>query len=223
MDSLSLTASDAEEFSGSISDPALLPTSSSRSARPRTDAELVRVLTKAVSELGLEWSPPEEPSHSRLDEWFLPGCQQAPRQCSPPFFPEVHDELTKSWRGPYSSHIRSSASSALTSVDGAEEKGYEHLPPLDESVAAHLCPPTAIGWKTRANHPSKPCRATSALAGLPGQAAHQRGGRSRCSFTQGPEECDGPGPARHQSHRPGHRAVNVPGGIGTPSVAHFDR
>ncbi len=23
--------------------------------------------------LGLEWSPPEEPSRSRLDEWFLPG------------------------------------------------------------------------------------------------------------------------------------------------------
>ncbi len=31
----------------------------------------------------------------------------------------------------------------------AEEKGYEDLPPLDESVAAHLCPPTAIGWKAR--------------------------------------------------------------------------
>lgn len=32
----------------------------------------------------------------------------------------------------------------LTSVDGVEEKGYEKLPPLDESVAAHLCPPTAM-------------------------------------------------------------------------------
>ncbi len=32
--------------------------------------------------------------------------------------------------------------------------------PLDESVAAHLCPPTAIGWKTRASHPSKPCICT---------------------------------------------------------------
>ncbi len=52
----------------------------------------------------------------------------------------------------------------LTSVDGAEETGYKHLPPLDESVAAHLCLPMAIGWKARATHPSKPCRATSALA-----------------------------------------------------------
>ncbi len=127
-DSLSLAASDAEELSGSVTDPALLPPSSSRSARPRTDDELVRVMSNAVGELGLEWSPPEEPSRSRLDEWFLPGRQQAPRQRSSPFFPEVHDELTKSWRAPYSSRIRPSASSALTSVDGAEEKGYEHLP-----------------------------------------------------------------------------------------------
>ncbi len=59
------------------------------------------------------------------------------------------------------------------SVDGAEEKGYEHLPPLDESVATHFCPPTAIGWKARASHPSKPCRATSALAGRAYSAAGQ--------------------------------------------------
>ncbi len=50
---------------------------------------------------------------------------------------------------------------------------YEHLPPLDESVAAHLCPPTAIGWKERVNHPSKPCRATSALTGHAYSAAGQ--------------------------------------------------
>ncbi len=172
-DSLSLAASDVEELSGSVTDPALLPLSSSRSARPRTDDELVRVMSKAVGELGLEWSPPQEPSRSRLDEWFLPRRQQAPRQRSSPFFPEVLDELTKSWRAPYSSRIRPSVSSALTSVEGTEEKGYEHLPPLDESVVAHLCPPTAIGWKVRASHPSKPCRATSALAGCAYSAAGQ--------------------------------------------------
>ncbi len=33
----------------------------------------------------------------------------------------------------------------LTSVDGAEEKGYKHLPPPDESVAAHLFPSTGVG------------------------------------------------------------------------------
>ncbi|XP_067261185.1 uncharacterized protein [Chanodichthys erythropterus] len=129
------------------------------------DAELFRILSKAVEDLDLEWAPPEEPSRSRLDEWFLPGHRQAPRQRSAPFFPEVHDELTKSWRALYFACLRTTHYSALTSVDGSEEKGYEHLPPLNEAVVAHLCPPTAVGWKTKRALPSKPCRTTSALAG----------------------------------------------------------
>ncbi len=135
------------------------------------DGKELRVLSKAVEELGLEWSPPEEPSKVL----HLTGCRQAPRQRSSPFFPEVHDELTRSWHAQYSARFRTSASSALTSVEGAEDKGYEKLPLLEESVTEHLCPPTAIGWKAKAAHPSKPCRMTSALAGraysLAGQTA----------------------------------------------------
>ncbi len=164
-DSMSLVASGAEELCGSVTDPAPSGLPAPSAAKAGMDAELFRVLSKAVEELGLEWSPPEEPSRSRLDEWFLPGRRQAPQQRPSPFFPEVHDELTRSWRSPYSARLRTSASSALTTVDGAEEKGYERMPQLDESVAAHLCPPTAIGWKAKASHPSKPCRTTSALAG----------------------------------------------------------
>ncbi len=174
---MSLAASDAEELSGSVTDPAPSRLPAPSAAKAGMDAEFFRVLSKAVEELGLEWSPPEEPSRSRLDEWFLPGRRQAPQQRPSPFFPEVHDELTRSWRSPYSARLRTSASSALTTIDGAEEKGYERMPQLDESVAAHLCPPTAIGWKAKASHPSKPCRTTLALAGRSyasaGQAASQ--------------------------------------------------
>ncbi len=163
-DSMSLVASDAEELWGSATDPAPSGLPAPGAAKAGMDAELFRVLSKAVEELGLEWSPPEEPSRSRLDEWFLTGRRQAPQQRPSPFFPEVHDELTRSWRSPYSARLRTSASSALTTVDGAEEKGYERMPQLDESVAAHLCPPTAIGWKAKASHPSKPCRTTSSAS-----------------------------------------------------------
>ncbi len=65
------------------------------------------------------------------------------------------DEITKSWHPSYSSCLRASSSPALTSVDGMEEKGYDSLSPLDESVAMQLCPPTAIDWKAKAAHPSK--------------------------------------------------------------------
>ncbi len=85
-DSFSLAASDVEELSGSVTDPALLPSSASRSARLRVDEKLIHVM-----------------------------------------------------------------------------KGYEHLPPLDESVAANLCPPMAIGWTG----------STSALAGRAYSAAGQ--------------------------------------------------
>ncbi len=47
-DSHSLGDSDAEELSGSATDPALLPSSASRNARLRADEELIRVMTKAV-------------------------------------------------------------------------------------------------------------------------------------------------------------------------------
>lgn len=95
-DSMSLAASDAEELSGSP-DPAPSMSSEPNRSKLGIDAELIRVLSRAVDELGLDWSPPEEPARSRLDEWFLPGRQQAPRQRTAPFFLEVHDELTKSW------------------------------------------------------------------------------------------------------------------------------
>ncbi|ROL55046.1 hypothetical protein DPX16_20307 [Anabarilius grahami] len=164
-DSMSLAASETEGWVGESDDPAPLPPLEPIEHGQGMDAELFRILSKAVEELDLEWAPPEEPSRSLLDEWFLPGHRQAPRQRSAPFFPEVHQELTKSWRAPYSARLHTTHRSALTAVDGSEQKGYEHLPPLDEAVAAHLCPPTAVGWKTKRALPSKPCRTTSTLAG----------------------------------------------------------
>ncbi|ROL50609.1 hypothetical protein DPX16_23879 [Anabarilius grahami] len=164
-DSVSLAASEPEHWVGESDDPAPLPLLEPIDHSAGMDAELFRVLSKAVEELDLEWALLEEPSRSRLDEWFLPGRRQAPRQRSASFFPEVHEELAKSWRAPYSARLHTSHRSALTSVDGSEEKGYEHLPPLDEAVAAHLCPPAAVGWKTKRSLPSKPCRTTSALPG----------------------------------------------------------
>ncbi len=139
-----------------------LPLSASRSARLKADDELICMMTKAVKELGLEWSP----SRSRLD-CFLPGAIRLSanaRPLLPRSAQRAHEILTHALFVSYPPL----SSAALTSIDGAEEKGYENL---DESVAANLCPSTAIAWKARATHPSKPCRATSALAGRAYSAA----------------------------------------------------
>ncbi len=61
----------------------------------------------------------------------------------------------------------------LTALKRRDTIPLIQLIPLDESVAARLCPPTAIGWKARASHPSKPCRAKSALAGCAYSVAGQ--------------------------------------------------
>ncbi|KAI2656146.1 hypothetical protein H4Q32_012983 [Labeo rohita] len=139
LDSMSLAASDAEELSGSVNDPAPLPSADTSDSRTRTgmDAELFRVLTRAVDELGLEWSPPEEPPRSLLDEWFLPGRPQAPRQRASPFLPEVHEELTKSWRAPYSARLRPSSPPPSPLSTAPKRRGYEKLPPwMDQTTSA---------------------------------------------------------------------------------------
>ncbi len=64
---------------------------------------------------------------------------------------------------------------ALTSVYGADDKGYSKLSPLEEAVAAHLCLPSALVLKAHTAHPSKPCRTTSALASRAYAAASQAG------------------------------------------------
>lgn len=73
---------------------------------------------------------------------------------------------------PYSVCLCTSTFTALTTIDGAEEKGYEKL---DEALAMYLCLPTAIGWKAKVAHPSKPCRTTSILAGRADTSAGQAG------------------------------------------------
>ncbi len=48
------------------------------------------------------WRPPPSPECLGLDDWFLGAqadCRQPPLV---PFFPEVHEEVTRSWRAPFS-------------------------------------------------------------------------------------------------------------------------
>ncbi|KAL0177570.1 hypothetical protein M9458_026464, partial [Cirrhinus mrigala] len=60
------------------------------------DEELVKILSEAVQDLGLDWSPPEQPTKNRLDMRYLQsGRQVAAPQRRAPFFPEVHEEISR--------------------------------------------------------------------------------------------------------------------------------
>ncbi len=164
----------------------------------------------------------ERPVISELTSTQCPRASPSPqREHSPVLFTQ-HDQPPS----PKDSHTRT---------------GYEHLPPLDESMAAHLCPPT--DWRQGESSvqavQSHICTCWTCLLGgwtsgfgatlygcapgLPRQDAHHWGSRSRCSFTQGPEERDTPGSTRHQSHCPSHWAFDVqPDGFRAPPLAHDD-
>ncbi len=113
---------------------------------------------------------------SDAEEWGGSGREPEvlpPSQTLRPDAELIH-VLSKAGRG---SGLEAAAltAAALTTVDGADDRGYIKLPPLEKAVATHMCPPSALGLKAHAAHPSEPCRTTSALANMAYAAAGQAG------------------------------------------------
>ncbi len=99
----------------------------------------MRVLSKAVQELELTWNPPEEPVRSKLDSWYFRSTRKADaghRCLSSPMF----TSSVKTWSAPQSARVHSNTQAMFSHVDGAEAHGYVRSPPVEETVAAHLCP-----------------------------------------------------------------------------------
>ncbi|XDV35654.1 hypothetical protein PO909_005555 [Leuciscus waleckii] len=132
----------------------------------------MRLLEQAVESLGLEWSTPQQPALNRLDGCFLQRDRTSQPSRPAPFLPELHEEVAKSWSAPFSARVRAPVSAAFSVVAGAKDKGYHSLPPVEEAVAAHLCPPSARR-RAKTALPSKSCRTTSALHGRAYTAAGQ--------------------------------------------------
>ncbi len=86
-----LAALDAE---GSVTDPALLPSSSSRNTRLRADEEIICIMTEAVNELGLKWFPPRSHLTAGWMSVFSRGAIKPPANACPPSsskFIRAHD------------------------------------------------------------------------------------------------------------------------------------
>ncbi len=172
-DGMSIAASEGELGSGDDDSAALPPPGSV--ALPESDPELTAMLCRATESVRLNWRPPPSPEHSRLDDWFL-GAQADRRQPPPvPFFPEVHEEVTRSWKTPFSARNGPSTSSVLTTLDGGAAQGYVEIPPVEGAIAMQLCLQSATVWKGNPRLPSRACKFLSALTamayGAAGQAA----------------------------------------------------
>ncbi len=113
LDDILLTAaSDSEDFGPALAD-ALLP--SGQEARPSAAySELVDVLSRATEKLALDWpDEPRESKASKLDERFLSGPNSRTEWRKLPFFSDLHQEIFRSWKQPFSSRLTNAA--ALTS------------------------------------------------------------------------------------------------------------
>ncbi len=148
------------------------------------DPELMAMLARAAVSIGLEVNRLPSPEPSRLNDWFLgAGRGSQPRFAPVPFFPEVHEELTKSWIAPFMARSRSSVSSILTTLDGGAARGYAGIPQVERAIMVHLCPRNSTTWRNRPRLPSKACKLTAALAAKAYSAADR--GRSTSPRTSG--------------------------------------
>ncbi len=173
-DAISVAVSAREKWSNSPLDYTA-PHGSDAGDLHHSDVELLSVLSKAVDELGFEWAPPAEPARSRLYEWFLQsdrGRIDAPQRPGP-FFPEMHDEIKKSWNMPLTSRVHNPGSSLLSSVDGADNWGMPNSPLWKKpSLPISVLQPRRTGeWETMR---LSPLNLTAPLKTSPARLSMQR-------------------------------------------------
>ncbi len=134
------------------------------------------MLSRATEKPALDW--PDEPRESRaskLNKRFLSGAHSKPERRKLPFFSDLHQEISRSWKQPFSSRLTNAAAADFTNLVGSVEQGYTAMPVVEDTLASHLSPSLAPSWKSRPLLPSKPCRITSALIGKSYTAAGQAG------------------------------------------------
>ncbi len=133
-------------------------------------------VSRASEKLALDW--PDEPCESRsskLDERFLSGSNSKPERRKLPFFGDLHQEISRSWKQPFSSCLTNAVAADFTNLVGSVEQGYTAIPVVKDTLASHLSSSLAPSWKSRPLLPSKPCRTTSALIEKSYIAAGQTG------------------------------------------------
>ncbi len=167
-DRMSIAASEGEsDFAGDDASAQLSP--SGTVAVPDTDPEMMAMLSRAANRVGLMWNHPPCPEPSRLDDWFLGVARAGSQPPTPvPFFPEVHEELTGTWKAPFTARNRASGPSSLTTLNGGAAKGYTRIPPVERAVTMQLCPNST--WRGEPSLPSRACEHSSDLTGRAYQA-----------------------------------------------------
>ncbi|XP_067291819.1 scavenger receptor cysteine-rich domain-containing group B protein-like [Pseudorasbora parva] len=142
--------------------------------------ELVEVLTRAVARLNIDW-PTERyeagrKRTSKLDERFLPSHASEPQRRGLPFLHDLHTEVARSWKRLASYRVFSPQTSVCSNIAGLKQYGYGAMPKVEETLASHLSPSSALSLKA----PSLP---TSPVFALVGNAYSAAGQAAACLHT----------------------------------------
>ncbi len=129
----------------------------------------------SAAKLNINWPADDqtEKQRSKLDERFL-RSKSLPLRRSLPFFPDLHTEVSRSWKNPFSSRLFIPASDYYGNVAGLSECGYRTMPRVEQTLAGYLAPGAASSLKAPVL-PTKPLRGSSALLGKGYAAAGQAG------------------------------------------------
>ncbi len=144
-----------------------------RPFNPPQYEELLEVVTRAIAKLNIDWPVDNqtEKQRSKLDERFL-HSKSLPLRQSLPFFTDLHTEVSRLWRNPFSSRLFIPASDYYGNVAGLSECGYRAMPRVEQMLAGYLSPGAASSLKAPVL-PTKPLRVSSALVGKGYTAAGQ--------------------------------------------------
>ncbi len=87
--------------------------------------KLLEVVIRVVAKLSIDWPAEKlsEPQKSKLDERF-PHTKLLPPRWSLPFFPNLHTEVSRLWRKPFSACLFIPAFDYYGNVAGLSECGY---------------------------------------------------------------------------------------------------
>lgn len=133
----------------------------------------LEVTEHATARLELPWQRGmEEAARGRLNESFLSG-HNPPAPVSLPFLPDLHSEIEKVWKNPYSA-CNHQCQHANANIEAMCEHGCESMPPIEEMFASYLSLGETSMQKAPAL-PSKPLKTTSRINGRAYVAAGQAG------------------------------------------------
>ncbi len=126
--------------------------------------ELLDVMERATAWLDLPWERTKMAApRGCLDERFLPG-HKTPAQVNLPFLPDLHTEVEKEWKKPFSARIHRFQHNSYANITGMRGNGYERMPPVEETLASYLSMGETPSLKVP-SLPSMPLQATSRLNG----------------------------------------------------------